>query len=127
MELTAAVYPRRVAIAVGKNVGARPMMKLLRVPEAIKGTVQIGYPPGVVFPLGLVTLACLILYLVPRTAILGALLWTAYLGGAVASHVRVGDPLFSHVLAPVYVAILLWLPLWLRDARLRALVPLRSP
>jgi hypothetical protein len=102
------------------------IVKLLRLPVAIQGTVQLGYPPGVVFVLGIVTLGCLILYLVPRTAILGALLWTAYLGGAVASHVRVGDPLLTHVLAPVYVAAMLWLPLWLRDPRLRALVPLRA-
>jgi hypothetical protein len=101
------------------------VVKLLRLPPAIQSTVQLGYPPGVVFGLGVVTLVFLILYLVPRTAILGALLWTAYLGGAVASHVRLGDPLLTHVLAPVYVATLLWLPLWLRDARLRALLPLR--
>jgi hypothetical protein len=101
------------------------LVKLLRLPAALEGTMQLGYPPSVVFGLGVVTLVFLILYLVPRTAILGAVLWTAYLGGAVASHVRIGDPLLTHVLAPVYVATFLWLPLWLRDPRLRALLPLR--
>jgi hypothetical protein len=102
------------------------IVKLLQLRPAIEGTMHIGYPPGVVLPLGIVTLAFLILYLVPRTAVLGALLWTAYLGGAVASNVRIGAPLFTHVLAPVYVAAFLWLPLWLRDPRLRALLPLRA-
>ena len=67
-------------------------------------------------------LACLILYLVPRTAPLGAVLWTGYLGGAIATHVRVGNPLFSHTLFPIYVAAMLWGGLWLRDARVRRLL-----
>lgn len=60
----------------------------------------------------------------PRTSVLAAILWTGYLGGAVATHVRIGNPLFSHILFPVYVAALLWLGLWLRDRRLRALLPI---
>ena len=66
---------------------------------------------------------CLALYLLPQTAVLGAILWTGYLGGAVATHVRIGNPMLSHALFPVYVGALLWLGLWLRDARLRALLP----
>jgi DoxX-like protein len=124
----------RKAIVAGRIVSAVPAlfllldasMKVLQVPVAIEGTKQVGWPAAVVLPLGIVQLACLALYLVPRTAVLGAILWTGYLGGAVATHVRIGDPLLSHVLAPVYVASLLWLGLWLRDARLRALVPLRQ-
>jgi hypothetical protein len=100
-------------------------MKLLRLPAAVQGTKQLGYPENVVFVLGVIQLVCLILYLVPRTAVLGAILWTGYLGGAVATHVRVGNPLFSHILFPTYVAALLWGGLWLREQRLRALVPLR--
>ena len=73
-------------------------------------------------PLGILQLVLLALYLVPRTALLGAVLWTGYLGGAVATHVRVGNPLVSHVLFPVYVAALLWGGLWLRDRRTRALL-----
>ena len=92
----------------------------------MQGTVQLGYPESVVFGLGVVQLVCLVVYLVPRTAVLGAVLWTGYLGGAIATHVRLGNPLFSHVLFPVYVAAMLWLGLWLRDAQLRAVVPLRA-
>ena len=100
-------------------------LKLLRLPMAIEGTSQLGYPAGVVLPLGLVQVVCLVLYVVPRTSVLGAVLWTGYLGGAIATHVRLGNPLFTHVLFPVYVALLLWGGLWFRDGRLRALLPLR--
>jgi hypothetical protein len=102
------------------------VIHLLAPAFAVEGTVKMGYAAGVLPVLGAVQLGCLVLYLVPRTAALGALLWTGYLGGAVATHVRVGDPLFSHILAPVYVATLLWLGLWLRDARVRALFPVRA-
>jgi hypothetical protein len=78
-----------------------------------------------VFPLGIVLLACVVIYLVPRTAVLGALLLTGYLGGAVATHIRVGNPLFTHVLTPTYFAALIWGGLMLRDARVRALAPWR--
>lgn len=71
-------------------------------------------------------LICVAIYLVPRTSLLGAILLTGYLGGAIASHVRIGDPLFSHVLFPTYVAALIWGGLYLRDARVRALVPVRA-
>lgn len=101
-------------------------MKVMNVPAAVEGTAQLGYPVSVITGLGLVQIVCLIAYLVPRTAVLGALLWTGYLGGAIATHVRVGNPLFSHTLFPIYVAALLWGGLWLRDRRLRALLPLRS-
>lgn len=100
-------------------------IKLLESPEAVQGTIQLGYPENVVFGLGVVQAVCLLVYLVPRTSVLGAVLWTGYLGGAVATHVRVGDPLFSHVLFPVYVAAFLWVGLWLRDERLRAVLPFR--
>ena len=99
-------------------------MKLLRLPMAIDGTTELGYPASVVFPLGIVQVVCLILYLLPRTSVFGAVLWTGYLGGAIATHVRLGNPLLTHVLFPVYVALLLWGGLWLRDTRLRALLPL---
>jgi hypothetical protein len=69
---------------------------------------------------------CLVVYLIPRTAVLGAILWTGYLGGAIATHVRVGNPLFSHLLFPVYVAALLWAGLWLRDERVRAVLRART-
>jgi hypothetical protein len=99
--------------------------KLLRARPVMEGTIQLGYAPEIVFTLGVVLVSCVLTYLVPRTSVLGALLLTGYLGGAVATHVRVGNPLFTHVLFPTYVAALLWGGLLLRDARLRALLPLR--
>jgi hypothetical protein len=101
-------------------------IKVLEVPAALEGTAELGYPPSIVVGLGLVQVACLVLYLIPRTSVLGAVLWTGYLGGAVATHVRVGNPLSSHTLFPIYVAVLLWGGLWLRDQRLRQLLPLRD-
>ncbi|WP_309893783.1 DoxX family protein [Archangium sp.] len=101
-------------------------MKVLELPVAVQGTTQLGYPESVVFGLGVVQLVCLAVYLVPRTSVLGALLWTGYLGGAIATHVRLGNPLFSHILFPTYVAAFLWLGLWLRDERLRAVLPFRA-
>jgi hypothetical protein len=95
-------------------------MKLAGVKEAMDGTAQLGFSTSIVLPLGLIQLACLILYVIPRTAPLGATLLTAYLGGAVAIHVRLGNPMFTHILSPVYVAIFLWGGLYLRDARVRA-------
>ena len=74
----------------------------------MEGTAQLGYPTGVVFGLGVVLLACTLLYAIPRTSVLGAVLLTGYLGGAIATHVRVGNPLFSHVLFPVYLGVILW-------------------
>ena len=97
-------------------------MKVLQVPAAVEGTTKLGYPAGALLPLGIIQLACLAAYLIPRTRVLGAILWTGYLGGAVATHVRVGNPLFSHILFPIYVATLLWGGLYLRDARLRAVL-----
>jgi hypothetical protein len=102
------------------------VMKLVKPEFVVKATVQLGYPESVIFGLGIVVLVCVILYVVPRTAVLGAILLTGYLGGAVATHVRVGDPLFSHALFPVYFAMLVWGGLYLREERLRALIPLRS-
>ena len=99
--------------------------KLLKPAPVVEGTVQLGYPESVLLGLGIVLLACTVFYVIPRTAILGAILLTGYLGGAVATHVRVGSPLFSHILFPVYLAVLLWGGLYLRDERLRALIPLR--
>jgi hypothetical protein len=98
------------------------VIKVLRHPMAVETTVQLGYPADVIALLGVIELMCLVLYLVPQTSLVGAILWTGYLGGAVATHVRVGSPLASHTLFPIYVAALLWAGLWLRDARLRTAV-----
>jgi hypothetical protein len=96
-------------------------MKVLAPPAAVEGTARPGYPVRVLPGPGMLQIILLAVYLVPRTAAIGAVLWTGYLGGAVASHVRVGDPLFTHALFPVYVAVLLWGGLWLRDHRVDAL------
>ena len=101
-------------------------IKVLALPVAVEATKQLGYPEGVVFGLGIVELVCLVAYLVPRTAVLGAVLWTGYLSGAVASNVRLGNPLFSHILFPLYVAAFLWAGLWLRDRRLRTALSSKS-
>lgn len=101
--------------------------KVLALPAAVKGTADLGYPESAVFTIGFIEVVCLIVYLIPRTSLLGAILWTGYLGGAVATHVRVESPLLTHTLFPTYVAALLWVGLWLRDPRLRALLPIRTP
>lgn len=96
--------------------------KFFQTPEAIAGTTALGFPMSAVRPLGIIEVVCLVLLLIPRTAPLGALLWTGYLGGAIAIHVRIQNPLFSHVLFPVYIAVAIWLSLYLRDARVRGIV-----
>ena len=100
--------------------------KLFKPQPVVTGTLELGYGESVILPLGVVLLVSTILYLVPQTAIFGAILLAGYLGGAVATHVRVGNPLFTHTLFPVYLGVLLWAGLYLRDARLRALLPLRD-
>jgi hypothetical protein len=97
-------------------------VKLMRAPSAVQGTVQLGYPESKVVPIGLVLLASLALYLLPRTSILGAILLTGYLGGATATMVRVSSP---WVLFPVIIGMLVWAGLYFRDEQLRALIPLR--
>jgi hypothetical protein len=97
------------------------LMKLLKAQVAVEGTTQLGYPESVVFGIGAILLVCTLLYAIPRTAVLGAILLTGYLGGAVATQVRVGNPLFSHLLFPVYFGVIVWGGLFLRDRRLREL------
>jgi hypothetical protein len=110
-----------VAFLIFDGVG-----KLLEVQPVVDGTRQLGYPPDIVFGLGVTLLTCVLAYLVPRTSVVGAVLLTAYLGGAVATHVRVGSPILTHVLFPTYIAALVWGSLVLRDARLRAFLPWRE-
>ena len=100
--------------------------KLLTLPPVVEGSARLGFPESAVLGIGIIELVCIVAYLTPRTAVLGAILLTGYLGGAVATHVRIGDPVFSHVLFPIYVAVLVWGGLFLRDGRLRALIPLRG-
>jgi hypothetical protein len=103
-------------------------MKLAMIQPVIDTTGQLGWPTDAVHIRGLAItlLAATALYTYPRTAVLGAVLLTAYLGGAVATHVRIGSPLFSHVLFGVYLGVFVWGGLYLRDAKVRALFPLRA-
>jgi hypothetical protein len=100
--------------------------KLLALPPVVAATTELGYPVTAIFTLGILELVCTLIFLVPRTSVLGAILLTGYLGGAVATHVRLAHPLLSHVLFPTYVGILLWGSVFLRDARIRVLVPFRA-
>jgi DoxX-like family len=99
--------------------------KLFLEPHVVEATTKIGYPVTVIQPIGIIALTCTILYAVPRTAILGAVLLTGFYGGAVASKIRIGDPLFSSILFGVYFGLIAWGGLYLRDERLRALFPFR--
>lgn len=101
-------------------------IKLVEIQPVIDSFAALGYKPTLGPAIGTLLLVCLVIYLIPQSSVLGAILLTGYLGGAVATHVRVEDPLFSHTLFPVYLALFLWGGLYLRDARLRALLPWRS-
>src|SRR6266496_2888074 len=100
-------------------------MKLVKPPFVVEATVQLGYPEGVIVGLGVVLLACTALYLIPRTAVLGAILLTGYLGGAIATQVRIGHPLFESIF-PLIFGVLVWAGLYLRETRLGTLAPLRK-
>jgi hypothetical protein len=98
------------------------VLHAIRFGPYVEGTVKVGFPASTVLPLGIVALFCTILYVIPRTAVLGAILLTGYFGGATATHVRMGQPFYF----PLVFGILTWLGLYLRDGRLRELVPLRK-
>jgi hypothetical protein len=100
-------------------------IKLIRHPMVEQTMQQLGFPAGLGFPIGVIEALCLVLYLVPRTALLGAVLFMSIFGGAVAVHLRSGDPLFSHVLFGVYLGVVMWGGLWLREPVLRTLFPIR--
>jgi hypothetical protein len=97
-------------------------LKLVRAKAAVEGSAQLGFTPDQVFVIGVIAAACLVLYLIPRTAPLGAVLWTGYFGGAIVTHFRLGNPLLTHVLSPIYVSALIWGSLYLRDPRVRAVL-----
>jgi hypothetical protein len=96
--------------------------KLMGVPDVLRATEQMGFGDSAVPVIGSVLLVCLALYLIPRTAILGAVLLTGYLGGAVCAQLRIDAPLFSTMLFPVYFGIVVWVALYLRSAKVRELV-----
>lgn len=100
-------------------------MKLVPAQVVIDTMKELGWPGDIETArlLGFLTLGSAVLYIIPRTAVLGAILASCYLGGAVATHVRIGSPLFSHILFGVYLGVMIWGGLWLRDPRVRALIP----
>ncbi|MBZ5641757.1 MAG: DoxX family protein [Acidobacteriia bacterium] len=102
------------------------MTKVLQLPFVMEATAKSGFPLHLIAPIGATLLVCTAIYLIPRTSILGAILLTGYLGGAVLANLRDGFPFFSIVLLPVYFGILVWAGVYLRDSRLRALIPLRG-
>ncbi len=130
---SAPVAPSKTAFWVGHAVSAFPVlmlfasgaMKLAKPDFVVKGMAEHGYPENLILGLGVVEITCTVLYLIPRTSILGAILLTGYLGGATATHVRIGE--FSQAfMGAIPFGVLLWLGLYLREPRLRALTPLRK-
>jgi hypothetical protein len=99
-------------------------MKLVKPPIVVTSTLQLGYPESVILPIGIVLILCTLLYIIPRTSVLGAILLTGYLGGAVATHVRVGSGAFP-IVFPIIFGVLIWGGLWLRDEQVRVLIPVR--
>ncbi len=99
------------------------VLKLMKPAAVVQGFAHFGYPESLAFSIGILEVACTVVYVIPRTSILGAILLTGYLGGATATHVRIGDPNF---VIPVGLGVLVWGGLYLRDDRLHAIIPLRS-
>ncbi len=97
------------------------VMKLMNTPQVVEGFTHLGWPARLSLPLGILEIGCTLAYLLPRTAVLGAILLTGYLGGAIATHVRIEEPFYTQAA----LGVVLWLGLFLRDARLRAILPLR--
>ena len=98
-------------------------LKLRGGPELAKGIAHLGIPEAMIVPLSILEISCVVIYLIPATAVLGAILLTGYMGGAICTHWRVGDPFFIQILLGMFV----WLGLYLREDRLKALIPLRRP
>jgi hypothetical protein len=135
-KLTSSVVPAQTSAVTKKRLAAGyvitslvvlfmivdTVMKVLQLPPAVQATIELGYPAQTVLWIGLIELICVGLYILPRTSVLGAILLTGYLGGAIATHVRVGNPLLSHALFPIYIGIMVWGGLYLRETRLRDLL-----
>ncbi len=107
-----------ITLLLTLDVGA----KLVRAQAVVEGSAKLGFTPDQMFVVGVIGAVCLVLYLIPRTAPIGALLWTGYFGGAIVTHLRVGNPLLTHILFPIYVSALIWGGLYLRDPRIRAVL-----
>ncbi len=123
----------RNRIWAGRIVSAVPVLFLLfdgvihimKIPAVVEGFAKAGFPISTAVPLGIIEIICIVLYAIPRTSVLGAILLTGYLGGAVATNVRQQLHLPGYVLFPVYVGVFIWGGLWLRDNGVRSLIPVR--
>ncbi|MBC8085637.1 MAG: DoxX family protein [Phycisphaerae bacterium] len=102
------------------------VFKLIGASEAVEGTMKLGFTAQHLTIIGLIELACLVVYVIPRTSPIGAVLFTGYFGGAIVTHLRLDNPLFSHILFPTYLGAMMWLGLYLRDARVRTLLHPKS-
>lgn len=102
------------------------IIHLMNIAPVVEAFHQLGYPESLAMPIGIIELVCIVFYVMPKTSVLGAVLLTGYLGGAVASQLRIGSPLFGTLLFPVYVGIILWLGLYLTDARVRSVMPFKK-
>lgn len=122
--LTGRILTTLVALFLAMDI----VFKFIRPipPQVLQSMNQLGFQTGMLTAIGILLLVCTALYVIPATSVLGAVLLTGYLGGAVSMHVRVGNPLFGNILFPVYVGILMWAGLCLRETRLLALLPLRK-
>jgi hypothetical protein len=130
MNTTAMLWTGRIlsGLFVLFMLGASIAPKLLGMPVAEETMAQLGWPSGYVLMIGIIELACVVLYLIPHTSVLGAVLTMGLLGGAMATQIRVDNPLFSHILFSIYLGLFMWGGLWLRNPRLRALFPIaREP
>jgi hypothetical protein len=102
------------------------VIHLMKIPPVVQAFAELSFPLSLAVILGIIELLCVVLYVIPRTAILGAILLTGYLGGAISIQLRAGNPLFGQALFPVYVGVLAWGGLYLCDERLRAMIPFRN-
>jgi DoxX-like family len=100
--------------------------KILKLKNVVEVTTKLGWPENLIIVIGVILFICTILYLIPRTSILGAILLTGYLGGAVATQASAGNPLFSNVLFPVYLGVMLWGGLYLRDEKVKNIIPIKK-
>ena len=107
-----------IALLLAMDAG----FKLVAAQSAAAASTQLGFTTDQIFTIGVIGAVCLVLYLIPRVAPLGAVLWTGYLGGAIATHLRIDNPLLTHTLFPIFVAALIWGGLYLRDPRVRAVL-----
>jgi len=114
---------RVISVLVSLAFVASAFMKLMGGTEAVQGMAHLGLPESLILPLAILEISCVAIYLIPATTVLGAILLTGYMGGAICTHLRVGDPFFIQIALGIFV----WLGLYLREKRLKGLIPLRTP